>query len=210
MAINHSNFGPLNSRYVVRIQDTLCKALSEYPRTLVLRIDLRLPDNNLTHEYSLDSTLITRFIVSLKAQIDADLLRKKNNGKRTFPCRVRYVWAREFGQRGKKHYHLALFLNKDAYAYLGNYIPTDKGYPHNLGVMIMEAWVRVLNLHDDDDYQKYYPLVHFPKPSYAHLNKTSTHFNNDSAEVINRVCYLAKEYSKDSSDKQRNFGCSQY
>lgn len=210
MAINYANWGPLNSKYVARIQDTLRKALNEYPRTLVLRIDLRLPDNNLTHEYALDSTLITRFIVSLKAQIDADLLRKKNNGKRTFPCRVRYVWAREFSQSGKKHYHLALFLNKDAYAYLGNYIPTEEGYTHNLGVMIMEAWVRVLNLQDDDDYQQYYPLVHFPKPNYAHLNKTSTNFNNDYAAVINRVCYLAKEYSKDSSDKQRNFGCSQY
>ncbi|EOK4231882.1 TPA: inovirus-type Gp2 protein [Escherichia coli] len=36
------------------------------------------------------------------------------------------------------------------------------------------------------------------------------HYQNDYATIMNRLSYLAKEYSKDYSDGKRNFGCSQY
>ncbi|WP_149330703.1 MULTISPECIES: inovirus Gp2 family protein [Citrobacter] len=209
MNINTDSYGTLNQNYVKRIQDTITKALSEYPRTMILRVDLRLPEID-AGSYNCDSGLVTRFIVSLKAQIEADLLKKKGAGKRVHPCRVRHIWAREFNQCGKKHYHVALLFNREAYAYPGSYNPTDGDYSHNLALMIMEAWVRVLGLNSELNYQQYYSLVEFPANGYYHLSKKGNDFTTQLSDVTNRVNYLAKEYSKDHSDGQRNFGCSQY
>lgn len=209
MNINTNSYGLLNRNYVKRIQDTITKTLNEYPRTMILRVDLRLPEIELG-SHSTDSGLITRFVVSLKAQIEADLLKKKNAGKRVHPCRVRHIWAREFNQCGKKHYHVALLFNREAYAYPGSYSPTDGNYSHNLALMIMEAWVRVLGLNSELNYQQYYSLVEFPANGYYHLSKKGNDFTTQHSDVTDRVNYLAKEYSKDNSDGQRNFGCSQY
>lgn len=81
MSININSYGTLNQNYVKRIQDTITKALNDYPRVMVLRVDLRLPEIE-TGSYKHDSGIVTRFIVSLKAQIEADLLKnvKQVNG----------------------------------------------------------------------------------------------------------------------------------
>ncbi|CAI1006687.1 MULTISPECIES: inovirus Gp2 family protein [Serratia] len=209
MSINTNSYGTLNQNYVKRIQDTTNKSLNEYPRTMVLRVDLRLPEID-TGSYGMDSTLITRFMVSLKAQIEADLLKKRNAGKRVHPCYVRHVWAREFNERGKKHYHVALLFNREAYAYPGSYTSTDGEYTHNLAMMIMEAWVRALGLNTCINHQQYYPLVEFPAHGYYHLSKSRNDFTAQLSTVTDRLNYLAKDFSKDNSDGQRNFGCSQY
>lgn len=209
MNFNTGSYGSLNQNYVKRIHETINKSLQEYPRTLLLRVDLRLPEMH-SMNYNTDSTLITRFIVSLKSQIEADLLKKQNAGKRVHPCRLRHIWTREFNHEGRKHYHVVLLFNKDTYAYPGNYTPTDGEYSQSLALMIMKAWVRALNLSSAMNYQQYYALVEFPVNCYYHLNVNSDNYNTQSNAVVVRVNYLAKEYSKDSSDGQRNFGCSQY
>lgn len=196
-----------NKRYKQRIKDTLDKALKEHPRTLVLKIELYIPDTS----YNADSTLMTRFIASLNAQIAADIQKRSNNGARVHPCTLRFVWAREFHEDGRKHYHLGLLFNKDTYAYPGTYHPDEKGqYTHNLSLMIMEAWIRTLRLDKDVDYQKHYWLINFADNFYFHLNKNQISFISGYPLVLDRLRYLAKEYSKDHSDGQRNFGCSQY
>lgn len=91
--INLSNNGPLNIKHMKRIKDTLKKPLRKYHRTMILRIDLRLLENS---PYENDSTLITRFLESLKSQKNADRLNKISLRKRTHHCRIRYVWVREF------------------------------------------------------------------------------------------------------------------
>lgn len=209
MSINTNSYGTLNQNYVKRIQDTLTKALAEYPRVMVLRVDLRLPEIE-SGLYHSDSGLVTRFIVSLKAQIEADLLKKQHAGKRIHPCRVRHIWAREFNEYGKKHYHVALLFNREAYAFPGTYTTIDGEYTHNLAMMIMEAWVRALGLNTAVNHQQYYPLVEFPANGYYHLSKNHNSFTTQLSTVTGRVNYMAKEYSKDNSDGQRNFGCSQY
>ncbi|EPN2807642.1 inovirus Gp2 family protein, partial [Serratia marcescens] len=158
MSINTNSYGTLNKNYVKRIQDTITKALNEYPRVMVLRVDLRLPEIE-TGSYKNDSGIVTRFVVSLKAQIEADLLKKQHAAKRVHPCRVRHIWAREFNELGKKHYHVALLFNREAYAYPGSYTHTNGEYTHNLAMMIMEAWVRALGLNTVANHQQYYPLV---------------------------------------------------
>ncbi len=42
MSINTYSYGKLNHNYVKRIQDTITKALNDYPR--MPRVDLRLPE----------------------------------------------------------------------------------------------------------------------------------------------------------------------
>ncbi|MFJ5434006.1 inovirus Gp2 family protein [Pectobacterium sp. CHL-2024] len=208
MNINTNSYGLLNRNYVNRIQETIIKALQEYPRVMLLRVDLRLPETNMDY-YNGDSMLITRFIVSLKAQIEADLLKKHKLGKRIHLCHLRYIWAREFNQIGRKHYHVALLFNRETYAYPGSYSQRNGGYSHNLSLMIMEAWARALNINNTVNPQSYYSLVEFPTNCYYHLSKNSVNFDVQLSAVIDRVNYLAKEYSKDNSDGQRNFGCSQ-
>ncbi|BEM02015.1 hypothetical protein SM14VA2_44270 [Serratia marcescens] len=209
MSINTNSYGMLNQNYVKRIHDTITKSLAEYPRVMILRVDLRLPEIE-TGAYKSDPGIVTRFIVSLKAQIEADLLKKQHAGKRVHSCHVRYIWVREFNNFGKKHYHVALIFNREAYAYPGSYTSTDGEYTHNLAMMIMEAWVRALGLNSVVNHQQYYPLVEFPTNGYYHLSKNHNEFSNQLSLSIDRLNYLAKEYSKDNSDGQRNFGCSQY
>lgn len=209
MRINTNSYGTLNQNYVKRIQDTITKALNDYPRVMVLRVDLRLPEIE-TGSYKHDSGIVTRFIVSLKAQIEADLLKKCQAGKRIHPCRVRHIWAREFNEYGKKHYHVALLFNREVYAYPGSYTSTDGEYTHNLALMIMEAWVRALGLNTVANHQQYYPLVEFPASCYYHLSKNQNDYTAQLSSVTDRLNYLAKDYSKDNSDSQRSFGCSQY
>ena len=196
-----------NKRYKQRIKDTLDKALKEHPRTLVLKIELYIPDTS----YNADSTLMTRFIASLNAQIAADIQKRSNNGARVHPCTLRFVWAREFHEDGRKHYHLGLLFNKDTYAYPGTYHPDEKGqYTHNLSLMIMNAWIRTLKLDNDVDYQKHYWLVNFADNFYFHLNKNQISFLVAYPLVLGRLRYLTKDYTKNYSDGQRSFGCSQY
>ena len=219
MNINKSAYGPLNDRYVTRMKKTLDNCLNAYPRTMVLRIDLHLPSDKI-HIYRKDDGLVKKFIASLKSQIYAQYCRKQKAGTRVYQTNIRYIWVREFGQVGmtplardqesdKIHYHVALLLNKDAYAYPGSYVSQSEGYQHNLAFMIMNAWIRALNLHREESYEKYYPLVHFPEKPYYHLNTRDNDFGRILDEVIVRLEYLAKIYSKDNSDGYRNFGCSQ-
>lgn len=199
-----------NQHHIKRIHETLLHSLNEFPRTFILRIDLRLPNENY-ELYSKDSTLMTRFIESLKSQVKYAQEGKARQGKRTHPCKVRYVWAREFGdEKGKKHYHVALMLNNDVYFNAGTYYPIGGQYIPNLALMIMEAWIRTLNLHILQDYeQKYYPLVEFVFEGDFNLNVKMNNFSWHYNTVIRRLSYLAKLNSKDNSDGQRNFGCSQ-
>lgn len=208
MTINTNAYGTLNKKHVTRIKDTFDNAFDVYSRVLLLRIDLRMPDID-SSMYSDDASVITRFISSLKAKIEADLTRKQKAGKRIYPCNLITVWCREFGENNKKHYHVALLLNQAVYAYPGSYKSVDGKYHHNLAYMIMSAWVSALQIKDPiNPSQHYFPLVHFPEKCYYHLRKDGNGFDNDLNDAIERLNYLAKDYSKDNSDGKRNFGCS--
>lgn len=203
-------YGPCNQHHINRIHDTLNKSLSAHPRTFIQRLDLRLPDANY-EQYRDDSTLMTRFMESLKSQIKQAQKRKKMQAKRVHHTDVRYVWLREFGeQKDKKHYHVALMLNNDAYWNVGPYCPVSGVYIHSLALMIMEAWVRTLNLHTQPDYQRYYTLVHFVLEGDFTLKINDNHFEYRRYQIFQHLEYMAKLHSKDRTDGQRNFGCSQY
>lgn len=190
--------------YLDSLFNLLDRALAEHPRTTVLRFDLHLPKavDCVDYPYEYDSTVITKFIESFKAQVKADLKKKGREGTRVHKCTVRYAWAKENGEAVQPHYHVALILNRDTYYGFGDYrFPRE-----NLAGKIYKAWARALMLETLDEVMS---LVHIPssKP-YYHLNRSSIEFQEQCNSVFRRLSYLAKFETKNYGDRSKNFSCS--
>lgn len=197
----NTNHGPLNQKHLFAIDRTISKAMEEYTRVMALRVDLRLPaDPHIP--LNLDDGLVSRFIESLQAQIDADLIRKAKEGKRVHPCRLRYVSKREFNDgETRRHYHFFLLFNNDAYTFLGKFVD-DAG---NLASKIAKAWCSALGL----EYPTYKALTHFPeKPIYRLVSKEGKQ-SASYRQLIYRASYLAKERTTVKRVGERNFSTSQ-
>lgn len=182
----------VNSFWQQRITDTFQNALGAYARTLMLRVDLRIPDC----PADTDAAVISRFTASLKAKIDAYIQRKKQEGKRVHHTTLRFIWAREFGERnGNKHYHAVLLLNRDTWCSAGDY-----QYNGSLAGMIKQAWCSALRV----DAGQYSTLVHFPDKPALWIDRGN---EAQLQQGLARADYLAKHHTKES-DGDRNFGCS--
>lgn len=192
--------GLLYGTYQDCIEDTIQAALLWHRRLFIVRVDLRLPvDEELLKRAHIDPAVITRYFESLKAQIAADLKRKSKT-VRVHPCRLFYIWAREFGgKKGRLHYHTLLIFNKDAYAFLGDF-EKDEG---TLKSMITKAWVRALKL----EYPEGKGSVHIVKDGSRYLNGYNGRLDPDYRSVLEMGEYLSKVATK-QVDGQRNFGCS--
>ncbi len=183
-----------NDFWQKRIAATFQNALDAYPRVLMLRVDLRLPDA----PAATDAAIISRFTESLKAKITACQLRRKQEGKRVRPTTLRYVWAREFGERsGKKHYHAVLLLNRESWCGAGDY-----NSPHTLAGMIKHAWCSALQV----DVQQHATLANFPENPALWIDRGNS---AQLQQALARADYLAKDHTKVTGDGWRNFGCSQ-
>ncbi|MDP2228245.1 MAG: inovirus Gp2 family protein [Moraxellaceae bacterium] len=206
-----SNHGPLIENYLAAIHQVLLSAIDEYPRVCVMRFDLRIPFD----WPATPNTVITRFKRSLMAQIDADLNRRIGLGRRPVPCRLRYVWVREWKDSDHQHYHAAILVNRDAYFTLGNYsfASADSGvgggasatYGANMAQRIQIAWGRALALSQD----AVAGLVHFPRNPVYCIDRNSTRYVDDFEDVFFRLSYFAKAVTKRYGDKTHNFGYSQ-
>ncbi|MES2024166.1 MAG: inovirus-type Gp2 protein [Pseudomonadota bacterium] len=113
-----------NPNYQSRIATTVDKALQSHNRVTAIRVDLRLPNN--FGGLDMSSSIMTRFVESLKAKIAADLRRKEQAWGRKLLCSLKDVWVREVGPiNGKKHFHVLLLMNKDVYHSLGDFNATS-------------------------------------------------------------------------------------
>lgn len=196
------NHGDLIHSYLVRIDQVIRNALSNYPRTLVIRIDLRLPQrtNDPDSPCEYDNQVITRFIASLKAQLNAAQAKKYKEKKRIYPCILRYVWCCERDTSANNHYHLALFFNRDAYNYLGVITATEG----NLAARIKKAWASALNL----ELWQADPLVHFNNQGVFRLDVNSPSYVADYKNLFFALSYFTKAYSKHYGDGSNSFGYS--
>ncbi|GHY86132.1 hypothetical protein VCSRO121_0099 [Vibrio cholerae] len=136
--------------YLDKIIRVVENAIDQYPRALMLRVELRFPQEILYD----GEGVIKRFIESLRSQVDADIKRKRKNGKKTPNCSIRYVWAKERDTSINHHYHVGLFFNKDVY-----YWPGKFDNESNLVYKIKRAWCSALNFDMDEGDG----LVEFPK-----------------------------------------------
>lgn len=202
------NHGPLNESYVNKVHQVLDKALMCHHRTLAIRVDLHLPQIDpttgiieMSELAKTDPAVISRFIDSFKAKIKAHLNKIFNDGKRVYPCTLRYIWAMEYGDESQNiHYHTVLFLNKDTFAYPGNY-KKDEG---TLAAMIKQAWHSALGL----PYPDFKSLIYFPENCYYHLDYQKAFSDNPLENIIYRASYLTKLKSKYISQHRRSFGYS--
>lgn len=205
MKYYQSKHGNHIENYRERTLNVIQLATQDHPRTLAIRVDLHDPailDNgdaiNCLHDNS--PNVIARFINSLKAKIEAYQQRQRMNGKRVYPNTLRYAWVREYTQTGKRHYHMILLLNKDAFYHLGDY---DVELV-TLRTMIITAWCSALSIHPDVGQG----LVHFADTGKSELYLKDVESGLYPVELLNRIDYMAKEKSKIFEDGNRNFGCS--
>ncbi|WP_192474002.1 inovirus Gp2 family protein, partial [Klebsiella michiganensis] len=133
-------------------------------------------------------------------KLEADRIRKKREGKRIYRCPLFIMWAKEYSESGKCHYHICLLFNKDAYYHLGDYERED-----NLRGMITGAWYSALALQRDDCPD----LVTFPDNCRYVLDNEDTGFEDHYQALLTRLDYLTKVESKVFGEGDRNFGCSQ-
>ncbi|STM57292.1 CP4-6 prophage protein [Escherichia coli] len=57
--------------------------------------------------------MISRMRESLRAKLEADRTRKVREDKRIYRCPLFIIWAKEYSESGKCHYHICLLFNKE-------------------------------------------------------------------------------------------------
>lgn len=209
----NSGHGPLIDQYLLGIYETMFNAVREYPRTCAMRFDLHYPAGGQDPQ----GRHISRFIASLNAQLEADALRRKKARKdrRAHPCRLRYVWVKEQARALLPHYHVFVFVNRDAYFCLGDFRqrhglkPDDSGTPYherreNMAERIVQAWASSLAISPI----RAWDLVHFPRSPVHSIDANSPSAGKEFAEVFERASYFAKARTKKYGDYSRCFGRS--
>lgn len=199
----------MNNKYVqdyrVKINSLMNALTNHYPRVLAVRVDLHYPSiidggDNICCFPNLDPGVISRMRNSMKAKVEADRARKHREGKRAYLSPMFIIWAKEYSQSGKCHYHICLLFNKDAYYHLGDY-----NQDNNLRGMITAAWYSALGLELND----HHGLVHFPDNCRYVLDTNHPDFKERYQELLDRLDYLCKVETKVFGEGNRNFGCSQ-
>ncbi|MGG2244598.1 inovirus Gp2 family protein [Escherichia coli] len=227
-----------NDYWLSRFESILNSALVQHRAVSLIRVDLRFPEHMpvTIMDPDPDSAVISRFFESLKAKIQAYQRKKRRTNKRVRATTLHYFWCREFGkEKGRKHYHVILLLNKDTWC-----SPGDFTVPSSLATLIQLAWCSALHL---EPWQGN-GLVHFsrrtpfrkPASSDARPSSDDTPLSGGCSETReasdkkpgeaavlwikrgdvealqkarNRASYLVKyETKQHDGSGQRNYGCS--
>ncbi|HCH7903379.1 TPA: inovirus Gp2 family protein [Klebsiella oxytoca] len=198
---------PFNEKYLQAIINTMDNALMQHHRTLAVRVDLRLPEyrdigDSISCTPNITRGLLSRFIRSAQSKIDAFQKRQAKQSKRINPCKLRYLWVKEIADASKPHFHVVLFVNKDIFRGLGDFLHTGD----NLGSFIQDAWLSALGL---EDYPEYRQLVHFPANPLYVLDINAANFQQACNALTFRISYFAKEHTKVYDAYERSIGYSQ-
>jgi hypothetical protein len=189
----------MSTEYLERLYSTIHMALDSYRRVWAVRIDLRFPKGWNHTDIDSCEPVIERFWGSLKSQVEHDRDQAHKYNVRAHDTEIRYVWAREYGDSGRPHYHLLILFNADAYFRLGR-VDSDNT---NMLMRIQEAWCRALRVNWQDNYK----LVHIPEnPSYEIYRSDLP--TPALKELFLRASYLCKLKSKRYGDRRRSFGYS--
>lgn len=179
-----SSKSPFIKEWLDATLDTTYLALQQYPRVTIIRLDLRFPDYVPYFDDSYTSWAFQRFINSLKAKIKHSRSMTLKQTDRVNDTVVRYIACTEYEKDGKPHIHVALFLNGDAYRYIG-WFESEK---NNLTKMISSAWCSALNLLWEEEKG----LVYFPSNCVYRIKRNRESYT----DAIYRLSYLCKIKSK--------------
>lgn len=189
--------GPFITEYLDRLYRTMHRALDQYREVFAFRFDLRLPANHPFNNSAYENELIDRFIESFKAKIKHNRQMARRGNPTAHDSVVRYVWAREVGQQGRPHYHLAILLNKDAFCAVGAYEPGR----NNMFNRLHEAWASALGL----PVSAVTGLVHFPDNASYFLRRDD---QGSIADFFYRASYMCKAATKAYGNGGHGFGSS--
>lgn len=189
--------GPFVREYLHSLRATMANALGDHPRVFAFRVDLRLPAGMDLPDYAYTNTVIKSFIESFKAKLKHAQHAAAKNNIRVHNCKVRYVWAREFGSHGRPHYHLLFLLNQDAFYTLGK----RDSVRDNMCSRLDEAWASALGLR----LEAVSGLIHVPDNAVYRVRRNDAH---SQALLFNRASYLCKTATKVYGDGQHAFGAS--
>ena len=191
-----SNCGPLISNHLQRVHACFERSLHCHKRTCLMRVDLYIPPHAYPPAVN-SNQFISKFFASLGAKIEHAQDQSMKLGHRVHQTDVRYIWCREVSSNGRVHYHVALLLNHDAYAFMGQFSLDCR----NMYARLHEAWGAALNMHPED----VVGYVHIPKnPTYQIVKDDEESFQ----QAFNRVSYFAKMQTKEYNQGFHTFGCS--
>ncbi|MGL0929283.1 inovirus Gp2 family protein [Vibrio vulnificus] len=181
----YSKKGPLMPSCLLAIKSTFDRALDQYPRTLLLRIDLRYPKGFSSEKVS--SNQITKFQESFKAMMCAYLKRKTHNRH----SKPRFIWCKEAVTSENPHYHVAILLNGDVFQGVGPYDGLTSQY---VSGMIAKAWASATGL----SVEQASSVSVFSDNGTYEINKRLDEeaFYNQYNQAFYRVSYFAKKESK--------------
>lgn len=190
--------GPFILSYLDSLYLTISRAMVQYGRVFAFRVDVRLPAGMYLPEVTESNEVIGRFIESFKAKIRHNRSKAFSVNKYAHDSVVRYVWAREIGERnGTPHYHLVILLNYDAFCALGKFEPGRD----NIFNRLQEALASALSL----SYEDVSGLIHLPDNARYHLNRGCS---EELAALFFRASYLCKAATKVYGDGTHGFGAS--
>lgn len=186
-----SSYAPFYESYLDSIYRVMYQSLEAHPRTTAFRFELHLPIDL----YVNIDRLTERFVASLKSKLKH--ARVQSNNPSAHGTDVRYVWALEYSQTERMHYHFILFLNRDAYRSFGLFEEGRK----NIYNRIVEAWASALGIKLFKNAQG---LVYIPdNPVYA----LSKNLQENIDSFFYRASYLAKVDTK-MNGSRHSFGSS--
>ncbi|MEB0007261.1 inovirus Gp2 family protein [Pseudomonas sp. RTB3] len=191
------NKGPFIREYLSRLNETMDRALAQYPRVFAFRFDLRLPVGVQLPDYAYTNEVIDRFIESFKAKIKHNRRMARLLSKYAHDSNVRYLWTRECGQHGTPHHHLVILLNYDAFNTLG-YFTSGR---ENIFTRLEDAWASALGLPAGG----VKGLVEVPRNPTYRLDRGVW---EGQAEFFFRSSYLCKAATKVFGDGSHGCGAS--
>jgi len=197
--------GPLIEKYLQGLYQTICNAISEHPRTLASRFDLRFPsDYHLPVDCSANYYL-KPFFESLRAKINHEHNSARRQGKRNHATSVRYAWCREQDRSPHPHYHVLLLINRDAYCSLGQIDFNNR----NLFTKITEAWSSALKR----PIESLEGIVDIGREKRTGGERLEWHLvpTDQYADLLNcfyYASYLCKSNTKDFNTPEHPFGTS--
>ena len=187
---------PLIGEFLKALSEVVEDALADHCRVFAFRVDLRMPKDVDALAVAFSNSVMSRFMNSLKAKIQHNRLSVGRDGRHVHNTKVRYFWVREVGEEGRVHYHAVVFLNADAFNWLGQY-----GRSGNMAARVCEAWASALGVAEPFGRA----LVHFPvRPTY-----TLRRGDQGSVDAFfYRASYLCKARTKVYGDGHHGYGCS--
>lgn len=188
--------GGFNENHLTRTYHCMLDALAEYSRVCMMRFDLHVPSDYYCHDLT-HNDLLARFFASLKAKISHAQKKAAKLGVRIHKTRLRYVWCREMSTSQGHHYHVAIFLNHDAFAFMGRY---DTSHD-NMYTRIRSAWDSALGAGT----RCRSGAIHIPENAvYKIVQGDHGSFN----AAFCRLSYLAKLDTKTPHNAYHVFGAS--